>query len=69
MKTATEVDRYLKPSLTLYRRLVDSGWDVNRLGPDHQNALLSAVVFRDQESVRFLLQRGSRSPIPHLAPP
>jgi ankyrin repeat protein len=59
MKNATEVGRYLKPSLTLYRRLVDSGWDVNTLGPDHQNALFSAVVFRDLESTRFLLQHGS----------
>jgi ankyrin repeat protein len=60
MKAATEVDRYLKPSLALYRRLVDSGWDVNTLGPDHQNALFSAVVFRDLDSTRFLLQRGSK---------
>jgi uncharacterized protein len=54
------VGRYLKPSLTLYRRLVDSGWNVNTLGPDHQNALYSAVVFRDLESTRFLLQHGSK---------
>jgi len=60
MKTATELDRYLKPSLALYRRLVDSGWDVNTLGPDHQNALFSAVIFRDLESTRFLLQHGSK---------
>jgi ankyrin repeat protein len=59
MKAATEVERYLKPSLALYRRLADSGWDVNTLGPDQQNALLSAVIFRDLESTRFLLQRGS----------
>lgn len=60
MKTATEVERYLKPSIALYRRLVDSGWDVNTLGPDHQNALFSAVIFRDLESARFLLQHGSK---------
>jgi len=54
------VDRYLRPSLALYRRLVDSGWDVNILGPDQQNALFSAVVFRDLESTRFLLRRGSK---------
>jgi len=60
MKTATEVDRYLKPSLGLYRSLVDSGWELNALGPDHQNALFSAVIFRDLESTRFLLQRGSK---------
>jgi len=60
MKTATEVDRYLKPSVLLYRRLVDSGWDVNTLGPDRRNALFSAVIFRDLESIRFLLQHGSK---------
>jgi uncharacterized protein len=59
MKAATEVDRYLKPSLTLYRRLVDSGWNINTLGPDHQNALFSAITFHDLESTRFLLQHGS----------
>ena len=60
MKAATEVDRYLKPSAALYRGLVNSGWNVNTLGPDHQNALSSAVIFRDLESTRFLLQRGSK---------
>ena len=60
LKAATEVDRYLKPSLALYRSLVDSGWDVNILGPDQQNALFSAVVFRDLQSTRFLLRRGSK---------
>jgi ankyrin repeat protein len=60
LKTATEVDRYLKPSLALYRRLVDSGWDVNTLGPDHQNALFSAVGFHDVESTRFLVEQGSK---------
>lgn len=60
MKTATEVDRYLKPSVALYRHLVESGWDVNTLGSDQQNALFSAVIFRDLESTRFLLQHGSK---------
>jgi ankyrin repeat protein len=60
MRTATEVDRYLKPSFALYRRLVDSGWDANTLGPDQQNALLSAVIFRDLDSAGFLLQHGSK---------
>ena len=60
MKAATDVDRYLKPSVTLYRRLVDSGWDVNTIGPDHRNALFSAVVLRDLESTRFLLEHGCK---------
>jgi ankyrin repeat protein len=59
IKTATEVERYLKPSLALYRRLVASGWNVNTLGPDHENALFSAVVSRDLDCTRFLLQNGS----------
>jgi ankyrin repeat protein len=59
VKAATEVDRYLNPSVGLYRDLVNSGWDVNTLGPDHRNALFSAAVFGDLESTRFLLQHGS----------
>lgn len=60
IKAATEVDRYLKPSAAMYQSLVKAGWDVNSLGPDHQNALYSAVIFRDLESIRFLLQHGSK---------
>jgi ankyrin repeat protein len=60
LKTATEVDRYLKPSLAIYRHLTDSRWDVNTLGPDGQNALFSTVMFRNLESARFLLQHGSK---------
>lgn len=33
---------------------------MNTLGPDHENALFSTVVFRDLESTRFLLQHGSK---------
>jgi len=59
MKAATEVDRYLKPSLLLYRRLVDSGWDVNTLGPDLQNALFFAIWTQR----RSCYSAGLRSPI------
>jgi ankyrin repeat protein len=59
-KAATEVNRYLKPSVAFYRQLVNSGWDVNTLGPDHQNALRSAVTSGDLDSTRFLLQHGSK---------
>lgn len=57
-------------TLALYLRLVDSGWDVNTLGPDQQNALFSAVLFGDLESTWFLLQRGSKvtDQTPELAP-
>ena len=70
MKAATGVGRYLQPFVALYRRLVDSGWDVNTLGPDQQNALFSAVVLGDLESTRFQLQRGSKvtDQTPELAP-
>ncbi len=39
MDAATDVQRYLKPSVALHRQLVDSGWDVNSVGPDQQNVL------------------------------
>jgi ankyrin repeat protein len=59
MKTATGVEQYLKPSVAVYRRLAQSGWDVNTAGLDRENALTSAVIARDAESIEFLLQRGS----------
>ncbi len=58
-KIAVDVDRYNKPSVSLYRSLVRSGWNVNTCGADHQNALSEAVAKRDLESARFLLQSGS----------
>lgn len=61
MRAATDVQRYLKPSIALYRGLLESGWDVNTVGPDQQNALFSAVALDDGESARFLLQHGSRA--------
>lgn len=59
IKAATDVERYLKPSVAVYRRLLDSGWDVNTAGPDHQNALFTATALRDLASIRLLLKRGS----------
>lgn len=61
MRAATDVQRYLKPSIALYRGLLESGWDVNTVGPDQQNALFSAVALDNGESARFLLQHGSRA--------
>jgi ankyrin repeat protein len=60
MRVATDVQRYLKPSVTLYSSLLESGWDVNTVGPDQQNALFAVVALGDAESARFLLQHGSR---------
>jgi ankyrin repeat protein len=59
LRDAAELDRFLKPSVALYQRLLDSGWDVNTLDEDHENALTSAVVSRDLGSIRFLLQHGA----------
>ena len=59
VREAAEVDRFLKPSVALYQELLGSGWDVNTLGDDHENALISAVSSGDLESVRFLLQHGA----------
>jgi ankyrin repeat protein len=59
IKSASGVERYLRPSAALYRSLVASGWDVNTTGQDGENALSSAVAARNQESVTFLLQHGS----------
>jgi ankyrin repeat protein len=59
VRDAAEVDRFLKPSVALYQELLGSGWDVNTLGEDHENALAPAVSSRDLESVRFLLQHGA----------
>jgi ankyrin repeat protein len=59
LRDAAEVDRFLKPSVTLYQQLLGSAWDVNTLGEDHENALTSAVASGDLDSVRFLLQHGA----------
>ncbi len=59
VREAAEVDRFLKPSVALYQELLGSGWDVNTLGEDHENALISAVASRDLESVHFLLEHGA----------
>jgi ankyrin repeat protein len=59
VRATADVDRFLKPSVALYQQLLGSGWDVNTLGEDHENALIPAVASRDLESVRFLLQHGA----------
>jgi ankyrin repeat protein len=60
MRVTTDVQRYVKPSGALYRSLLESGWDVNTVGPDQQNALFAVVALGDSESARFLLRHGSR---------
>src|SRR5260370_18097190 len=55
----TQVDHYLTPSVNLYRELIESGWNVNTLGQDHENALVSAAIASAAASVAFLLQHGA----------
>ena len=49
MRVATDLERYLKPSVVLYRRVLESGCDVNMVCPDQQNALFSVVALGDTE--------------------
>jgi hypothetical protein len=58
-RKTTQMERYLTPSVALYRELVKSGWNVNTLGEDYENALVSAIVAGDSASVAFLLQHGA----------
>jgi uncharacterized protein len=58
-RNRTHLDQYLAPSVDLYRELVKSGWNVNTLGEDHENALVPAVLAGDSASVAFLLQQGA----------
>ncbi len=58
-RSAVDAGRLEKPSVDLYRRLVNSGWNVNTVGKDQQNALTSSVSHNDMESTRFLVENGS----------
>jgi hypothetical protein len=58
LREAARLDRFLKPSVSTYRELLKSGWDVNMLGADHENALRSAVQ-SNLDSVKLLLQHGA----------
>jgi uncharacterized protein len=58
-RNTTNIERYLTPSVALYQELVKSGWNVNTLGEDHENALVPAILASDSASVAFLLQRGA----------
>jgi ankyrin repeat protein len=60
LRTAADVDRFLKPSVSLYRELLASGWNINTLGENHENALTAAVERSDLDSVSFLLQHGAK---------
>ncbi len=55
---AQVVDEFIRPSIATYDRLLKSGWDVNIVGTDGENALTTAVA-RDPSVAGFLLQRGA----------
>lgn len=59
VREAADAERFLTPSVALYQRLLASGWDVNTLGADHENALTSAVAAQNLDSIRFLLRHGA----------
>ena len=59
IRKLTKLDYYLTPSVNLYRDLIQSGWNVNTLGQDHENALLPAVYTNHVESVAILLEHGA----------
>jgi ankyrin repeat protein len=59
LRAAANVDRFVKPSVSRYEALLGSGWDVNTVGQDHENALTAAVWCRDLDSTRFLSQHGA----------
>ncbi|HET9400001.1 MAG TPA: ankyrin repeat domain-containing protein [Candidatus Acidoferrales bacterium] len=58
IRAASDVQRFLKPSVPLYQNLVKEGWDVNTVSADQQNALFSAIS--DPPSAHFLLEHGAR---------
>lgn len=55
----TQVDKHLTPSVDLYRGLIQSGWNVNTLGQDHENALTTAVIAGNLPAATFLLEHGA----------
>lgn len=59
MRKAVDVEKYLKPSVQVYRDLVASGWDVNTPGEDRGTAIAHAAQQQDLESVTFLLQQDA----------
>jgi len=57
-EAANVVDGFIHPSVEVYQRLLKSGWDVNTIGADGENALTTALM-GDQKVVLFLLERGA----------
>ena len=60
LRRAARVERFLKPSVEMYRLLLRDRWNVNTEGEDHENAVTASVNANDAEAVRFLIEHGGR---------
>jgi ankyrin repeat protein len=59
VRAAANLDKFLKPTAATYQELLKSGWNVNSVGEDQENALTEVVLFNDLEKAKFLLQNGA----------
>lgn len=59
MRKAVDIEKYLEPTMEVYRNLVAAGWEVNTADTRGQTALAHASRKQDLASVRFLLQNGA----------
>jgi ankyrin repeat protein len=59
VRAAANLDKFLKPTVAAYQQLLKSGWNINSVGEDQENALTDAVLSNDLEKVKFLLQNGA----------
>ena len=59
VRAAANLDKFLKPPAATYQQLLKSGWNINSVGEDQENALTGAVLSNDLEKVKFLLQNGA----------
>ena len=60
LRRAARVERFLKPSVEMYRLLLRDRWNINTEGQDHENAVTASVNANDVEAVRFLIEHGGR---------
>jgi ankyrin repeat protein len=59
VRAAANLDKFLKPNVAAYQQLLKSGWNINSVGEDQENALTEAVHSNDLENVKLLLQNGA----------
>ncbi len=60
LRRAARVERFLTPSVEMYRSLLRDRWNINTEGQDHENAVTASVNANDVEAVRFLIEHGGR---------